>query len=200
MAPRYRSTTIHGATISDGNTKVADCPNVSLMPILSCPDGIPCAGDCYDCKSTRRFPSVRQARMRNWELVQRDPDSYFAGIREYLDHYAPRYFRWHVGGDIPDQDYYREMCQIAREHPKTHFLAFTKNHALDFRGRPSNLNIVLSMWPNWGNSRKRMPRAWMQDGSEDRIPEGAIQCSGSCEFCGVCWHLKAGQDVYFLKH
>jgi len=196
----HKSVTLSGTTISHGNGKIGDTPNVSLMPILSCPDGIPCAKDCYDCKACRMYPTVRAARQRNWQAALHDRVQYFAGIRQYLERYRPQYFRWHVGGDIPDAVYLREMFKIAREHPQTHFLAFTKNHRLSFRGRPSNLSIVLSMWPNWGNARKRMPRAWMQDGTETRIPASAIQCSGSCDNCGICWHLKAGQDVYFLKH
>jgi len=196
----HKSITLGSATISHGNGKIGDTPNVSLLPIASCPADVPCRKDCYDCKAVRRHPKVKAARSRNWQAAQHDWVAYFNGIRQYLDRFAPQYFRWHVGGDIPDRDYYREMCVIAREHPKTNFLAFTKNHSLDFRGRPKNLNIVLSMWPGWGNSKKRLPRAWMQDGAEKRIPESAIQCSGSCDSCGICWHLKAGQDVYFLKH
>jgi len=196
----HKSVTLQSATISHGNGKIGDVPNVSLLPIASCPKGIPCAKQCYDCKACRMYPTVRAARSRNWQAAQKDRDQYFAGIREYLQRYHPKYFRWHVGGDIPDQGYYRQMCKIARDHPETSFLAFTKNHSLDFRGRTKNLNIVLSMWPGWGDSRKRMPRAWMQDGSETRIPDSAIQCSGHCDSCGVCWHLKAGQDVYFMKH
>uniref|UniRef100_A0A6M3LX83 Gene product 88 domain-containing protein n=1 Tax=viral metagenome TaxID=1070528 RepID=A0A6M3LX83_9ZZZZ len=197
---KYRSVTLAGATIAHGNHKVADCPNVSLLPIASCPRGVPCAGQCYDVKACRMYPTVKRARQRNWKAARTNPAAYFAGIRQYLAKYQPEYFRWHVGGDIPDQAYYRTMCAIAREFPDVYFLAFTKNHKLDFRGRPQNLNIVLSMWPGWGNSRKRMPRAWMQDGSESRIPDSAIQCSGSCEHCGICWFLKAGQDVWFKKH
>ena len=196
----HKSVTMGKATISHGNGKIGDVPNVSLLPIASCPKGIPCAKDCYDCKASRIYPTVKAARKRNWTAARRSADAYFAGIREYLAKYTPKYFRWHVGGDIPSQDYYREMCAIAREFPETHFLAFTKNHGLDFRGRPGNLNVVLSMWPQWGNSKKRMPRAWMQDGTETRIPESAIQCSGHCDTCGICWHLKPGRDVWFAKH
>ena len=197
---KYKSVTMAGATISHGNGKVGDTPNVSLLPIASCPKGIPCAKDCYECKALRMYPTVKAARKRNWKAAQHKRTEYFEGIRLYLEKYSPKYFRWHVGGDIPDQDYYREMCAIAREFPDTNFLAFTKNHGLDFRGRPSNLAIVFSMWPGWGDSRKRMPRAWMQDGTETRIPADAWECSGQCDNCGVCWHLEPGQHVYFHKH
>ena len=196
----YKSVTLGAATVSHGNTKLTDVPNVSLLPIASCPKDAPCAADCYDKKVCRMYPTVKAARQRNWKAARTNPGAYFGGIREYLAKYQPEYFRWHVGGDIPSQDYYRQMCAIARENPDTHFLAFTKNHGLDFRGRPGNLNIVLSMWPGWGDSRKKLPRAWMQDGTETRIPDHAIKCSGSCEHCGICWHLQSGQDVWFVKH
>lgn len=196
----HKSVTLGAATISHGNGKLGDVPNVSLLPIASCPPGIPCAKSCYDCKAVRMYPSVRAARKRNWKAARTDRDQYFAGVREYLERYGPRYFRWHVGGDIPDQEYYRTMCRIARDFPDVHFLAFTKHHSLDFRGRPRNLNIVFSMWPGWGNTRKRMPRAWMQDGTDTRIPANALQCDGGCDHCGICWHLQAGQNVYFHKH
>lgn len=196
----YKSITLRSATISHGNGKIGDTPNVSLLPIASCPKGIPCAKECYDCKACKLYPTVKAARKRNWDAARKQRAEYFAGIREYLMRYSPKYFRWHVGGDIPDQDYLREMYAIAREYPDTHFLAFTKHHSLDFRRRPENLNVVLSMWTAWGNSRKRMPRAWMQDGTETRIPDSAIQCDGGCDTCGICWHLKPGHDVWFAKH
>jgi len=196
----YRSVTIGAATISHGNQKVGDCPNVSLLPVVSCPRGIPCAHSCYDVKACKLYPTVKAARRRNWVAAKKRPWEYFSGISNYLAKYQPRYFRWHVGGDILDQDYLDRMYGIADAFPDIAFLAFTKHHTLDFRARPANLNIVLSMWPGWGNRRKRLPRAWMQDGSETRIPESAIQCTGSCEDCGVCWHIKSGQDVWFHKH
>jgi hypothetical protein len=197
---KHRSVTLHGATIAHGNGKVGDVPNVSLMPIVSCPTGAPCTHDCYDCKAVRMYPTVREARRRNWESAQNQRDEYFQGIRAYLAKYGPKYFRWHVGGDIPDADYLRRMRATARYYPETRFLAFTKHHALDYRNLPENFNVVFSMWPHWGNTRKRMPRAWMQDGTETRIPENAIRCDGQCDNCGVCWFLRADQSVYFMKH
>lgn len=196
----YKSVTMGAATIAHGNSKVGATPNVSLLPVASCPTGIPCSKDCYDCKAGKMYPTVLAARKRNWKAAQDNRAEYFAGIRAYLAKFRPSYFRWHVGGDIPDADYLRRMYAIAREFFETNFLAFTKHHDLDFRGRPDNLSIVLSMWPRWGNTRKRMPRAWMQDGSETRIPATAIQCSGDCERCGICWHLRKHKNVWFHKH
>jgi len=198
---RFRAVTLHGCTISHGNQKVGHTANVSLLPGASCPDDIPCKRDCYEAKALRMYPTVRRARQRNWKLWRSDPDSYFRGIREYLTRYTPKWFRWHVGGDIPSQDYYTEMKKIAREFPGTNFLCFTKNHDLSFAGRPQNLAIILSMWPGWGSTRKDLPRAWMQDGTETRIPDSAIPCTGSCENCGMCWSLPVvKKDVVFNLH
>jgi hypothetical protein len=197
----HKTKTYAGATVSTGNTKLGDLPNVSLTPIAGCPKGIPCSKQCYACKAYRQYPEVRSCWGRNLKAARKARDKYFAGIDEYLTRHTPKFFRWHVAGDILDQDYLRRMFSIARKHPKTRFLAFTKNHSLRFNGRPRNLTIVLSMWPKWGNTRKKLPRAWYQDGTETRIPDGAIECPGRCDNCGMCWQLpRLGKDVVFHKH
>jgi hypothetical protein len=93
------------------------------------------------------------------------------------------------------------MKLTAREFSDVQFLAFTKMHHLNFRNTPRNLAIYLSMWPEWGNTRKKMPRAWFDDGTDKRIPESAFICPGSkvgCMKCGYhCWTRK---EVVFPKH
>jgi len=189
-------------TISTGNSKLGSIPSVSLPPGTSCIAGAPCRRECYANKAMRMFPSARAAWRKNWRLQRDRRDDYFADISEYIETRAPRYFRWHVSGDIPDQDYLQRMFATARAFPETRFLAFTKRHGLDFRGRPKNLVIVLSMWSGgFGNVRKGLPRAWYQDGTETRVPADAVECPGNCEHCGMCWALPTlGRDVVFHKH
>ena len=129
------------------------------------------------------------------------------GIRQYLEKYQPRLFRWHCYGDIPrgklGERYWRAMKALAREFPDTRFLCFTKRHDTDFRGRPANLTVVLSMWNDFGDTRKRLPRAWFRDPTnpDPRIPDNALECHGNCEACGLCWALpEIGRDVVFDKH
>ena len=66
-----------------------------------------------------------------------------------------------------------------------------------------SLSIVLSMWPDHEvfGIRNDLKKAWMQDGTENRIPEGSVLCPGKCTTCKLCWHLKElGHDIIFNKH
>lgn len=187
--------------LSPGNSKIGKVLNVSLPPVVSCAAGIPCARLCYARKAFRNYPTAREAWEHNWELLQSDRDAFFAGIADRIDEEQPAMFRWWTSGDTPDADCLRRQFALARMFPRVRFLQFTKNHDLDFRGRPHNFALVLSMWPGWGNTRKRLPRAWLDDGTDTRIPHDAIACSGKCDTCGLCWDLaKLGRDVVFAKH
>ena len=120
-----------------------------------------------------------------------------------LQEIKPKFFRWHVGGDIPHPTYYNRMKWIAAEFPKVAFLCFTKRHSetelYDFRTAPNNLRIVASMWPGWGRASNYLPMAWVQDGTETRVPKNAIPCPGKCEHCFMCWKMKANDNVVFTK-
>ena len=192
------------ARISDGNMKLGKIPNVSLTPCKACSPDAPCKKKCYAMKAYRMYPLVRKAWDINTKEVATKREKYFADIRKFLTKKQPKYFRWHVAGDIPDVAYLYEMVQIAADNAAVKFLCFTKRHdiAEQFKNIPPNLEIVLSMWPKWGNaSMKGFRRAWMQDGTETRIPANAIECPGFCENCGMCWSLgKLGRDVVFNAH
>ena len=175
-------------------------PSVSLPPVTACGPGMPCYKACYARKAYRMYPNVRTSQDGNHMLAKRNPAEYFGQIRAFLDKRAPRFFRWHVAGDILSQSYLDEMRAIARDYPDTRFLAFTKRHDLKYWGIPGNLAVVFSMWPGWGNTRKNMPRAYMQDGTETRHGD-AIECPGNCTTCGMCWDLvRLGKNVVFPRH
>ena len=133
--------------LSPGNSKIGKVLNVSLPPVVSCPAGVPCGRLCYARKAFRSYPTAREAWEHNWDLLQSDPDAFFAGIADSIDEERPELFRWWVSGDTPDQECLRRQFELARIFPRVRFLQFTKNHGLDFRGRPGNFALVLSMWP-----------------------------------------------------
>ena len=192
--------------IAPGNDKLGGIPNVSLTPGEACGRGVPCHKRCYAMKFLYR-KEVRKAWQENYLLAAQDHRNYFTQIYEYLYkcfvklQRKPAFFRWHVGGDFLDQNYLDCVVSLAERLPTVKFLAFTKRHDLDYRALPVNLTVVFSMWPGWGTTRKQMPRAWMQDGTETRVPANALHCPGGCTDCGMCWNLKdLGRDVVFHKH
>jgi hypothetical protein len=65
------------------------------------------------------------------------------------------------------------MVDVARAFPGIQFLAFTKMHHLDYSSAPKNLTVVFSMFPGMPKPKANMPIAWVQDGTEKRIPESA---------------------------
>ena len=195
-------------SISKGNRKLGSIMNVSTTPGKCCVQGIPCAsGGCYALKAMRLYPGTRAAWGRNEGLAKQDPDSYFTQIAAEVSKTKPPLFRWHVAGDILSSDYLGAMCRIAAANPGTNFLAFTKafeivNRYGDHEAIPANLVIVFSAWPGMTFLNPHGHRvAWMQDGTETRVPEEAISCPGNCESCGMCYELASlGRDVVFHKH
>lgn len=195
--------------ISTGNTKLGKIPNVSLPPVISCPRDTPCATEgCYSFKAYKQYPNVRDARAHNWTILNTDPDRYFQDIADWLEQYQSPYFRFHVDGDIPSDDYFDRMCDLAERFPHTRFLAFTKRAGLKSEKCPPNMVIQQSMWPGWGDPNTDSPRAWLGDDREDRIEELHFTCPKytedhvhTCDECYACWHVEeVGRDVVFPKH
>ena len=195
-------------SISSGNRKLGSVPSTSMTPGRTCPKGVPCLGQgCYALKALRLYPGTRAAWRRNEDLAKHHPDSYFIQIAAQVAKAKPRLFRWHVAGDILNRNYLCGMCRIAFANPQTHFLAFSKafeivNEYEDREAIPANLVIVFSAWPKMTFLNPHGHRiAWMQDGTETRVPEGALECPGNCESCGMCYELdRLGRDVVFHKH
>jgi hypothetical protein len=187
--------------ISKDNSKGVGL-NVSLSPTGACAPGVPCAGDCYAQKSYVRYPMVREAWDANLDAALYHREEYFYQIAAIIGRSRTGYFRWHVAGDILDQDYLMKMKAVAGIFGDVKFLAFTKRHDLDYFGMPENLRVVLSMWPGWGDMcvGGDLPRAWMQDGTETRVPRDAVMCEGKCSDCHACWELAKGSHVIFKKH
>lgn len=191
------------AIISRGNKKIGKTWNVSLPPLLSCRGDVPCRKDCYALKAYKAYPTARAAWDNNLNTYLSDPDGYFQDITDQIDQAKnkPRFFRWHVSGDIPCQHYFDGIKALAAQFPQIRFLAFTKRYNFNYSKLPKNLSIVLSAWPGLPmQNRYRLPVAYMQDGTEKRV-KNALECPGGCDKCGMCWQLKeVNKNVVFHKH
>ena len=191
-------------TISDGNIKVGSIPSISLPPIVTCNKKAPCTkGGCYALHGSFQYPSVKMVYDKNHKTFKRSPKEYFNAIDAWLKIRKPSMFRFHVSGDIPSLTYMSGMIKLAKDNPGVKFLAFSKRYNIIQSPAyiPDNLSIVLSMWTGYKVPKTDLPKAWLQDGIETRIPKDAMECHGFCETCGLCWELKnIGKDVYFNKH
>jgi hypothetical protein len=152
---------------------------------------------------------VRKQWDANLEHLERDMEGFFEEIYKKLSSKITyKFFRWHVGGDLVNAVHFSYIQGIARLLPEIKFLIFTKQYEIinysvsEQFPFPPNLTVVFSGWPGLEmDNPNNFPVAWMDDGTDQRIPEDAIHCFGSCENCGICWSLKGvNKDVKFDRH
>ena len=205
---------VNNITISLTNSKLGSLiPSINLPPIKTCRPDAPCARLCYALRGRWRYSNVQASRENNYQQYLKDPEGYFASIKQFLTSGLVNYkfFRFHSSGDIPEFTYLEMMLKLAREVPETKFLAFTKrfemvNRAVDAHLEiPENMKFVFSAWdkgfevPNPHN----FPVTYVNFCDKTKnpeIPEFAIPCVGSCEKCQACWSLHKGQSVVFHQH
>ena len=207
--------------ISKGNVKMGDVPSVSLPPVATCPNCAGCAKQCYYIRHCCIYPAVIDAVARNLALWRMSPGTYFNSIEDYCNK-ANRgkgldAFRWHVGGDIPDYNYFMGMCRVARNCPDTTFLVFTKNYEVvneavavkgDVDRLPSNLQVIFSAWPGVEMDNPHgFPTSSpaFVDGTVAEVEGKTVHmCGGNCRKCfdngEGCWTLKHGEAVVFPAH
>lgn len=198
--------------ISNGNSKMGAIPSFSLPCGVTCSleARTTCYIDCYYRKHCEDlYPNVRKNARDNFFAFLRWPEWVEEELNKYFSELtAPRLFRIHVGGDFFSVCYLNMWIRIAKKHPNTSFLAFTKQFDVLTQVLrsgikiPENLSIVLSAWPGMEIPqflKAQFPVAWMQDGTENRIPENAVECHDNCAQCGKCWAMD-GKDVVFNKH
>lgn len=189
-------------TLSRGNRKIGRFANVSLAPIVSCGNCCGCKSFCYDLKACLAYPSVLFARCKNFLLARDYRDKYFADIIRGIKNRDRRGkslkgFRWHVGGDILDYDYFCRMVDIARMYPGWDFWTYTKMYHLVNRyvrehggtkaaAIPSNLHIMFSVWYGMPIDNRygfATFRCILKDGSCSGRQQNEFMCPGNCELC-----------------
>lgn len=186
--------------LSKGNIK-GKVMNVSLRPEIDCGNCEFCKDKCYAKKAYRLRPQVRYAWDNNSEAFRSSPFEACESVIEQLVFSKPqKLFRIHVAGDFLNQHHVAAWSMVADQFPKTKFLAFTKMFELDFTTIPKNMKVIYSMWPGMPDENvPEGPRAWVQDGTEIRIPNNAIKCNKLCHECGKCWNLRT-RHVQFNIH
>lgn len=180
-------------SISGGNKKIGRVMNVSLAPIVTCANCVQCQKLCYDIKANLQYKNVITARAKNTALALYSPADYFGQIREALKRrHSNKYFRWHVGGDIPNYSYFNEMVNIAREYPNFRFWTYTKNYAVvnawcdDHGGKaavPANLSIMFSEWRGMPMNNPYHFGEFSVVFNDDPVKPVGHYCPGNCDIC-----------------
>lgn len=200
--------------ISAGNMKLGAIMNISLPPVITCRNCSSCKHYCYAVRSYNRFTDTAAGWNENYMLFLTDPDRYFREISAAVK--LQRFFRWHVSGDIVNQDYFRGMIQVANENPKVEFLAFTKAYhivnAAIAAGAviPENLHLLFSAAPGVVMENPyKIPECHINfaDPALNTYKGGAeyeYKCGGNCTECAVngcgCFFLKAGDVTIIDQH
>lgn len=196
--------------ISSQNSKMGPVASVSLLPYLTCPDCVAtsCGPKCYAARFATRRPGTLRAWAINTALALFKPNEFWKQIAEFVQ--GVRFFRFHVGGEMPTKAYLHHVVDVATATPKTDFLMFTKrfdwvNEWIDKNGPlPENLHILFSAWQGLEpENPHNMPETNVYS-CADEIRDDWKQCGGCCFNCacrGVgCWQAKHGDTIAFKIH
>lgn len=195
--------------ISKGNSKLGAIPSVSLPSIKTCRQ-CACREKCYAQKLERLRPSVRNAYQHNLEVLRKDPETYWREVEASI--MMSRFFRFHVSGDIPNDEYLTRMVTAAGRNTHCQILCFTKryemvNAFIENGGiLPSNLHMIFSGWVGLDMVNPfSLPEAHVRyRNGFTTAREDAFHCGGNCTECaltdGGCWNLQKGQQVVFDEH
>ncbi len=200
--------------ISGGNAKLGSIMNISLPPVVTCSNCGSCSKYCYAVRSYNRFTGTAAGWNENYLLFLTDPVLYFNCISYAVR--TQRFFRWHVSGDIVNQEYLLGMIRVANENPKCEFLAFTKAYqtvnATIAAGAviPSNVHLLFSAAPGVDMPNPyRIPECHINfaDPALNTYRGGAeyvYHCGGNCTECAIngcgCFFLKPGDVTIIDQH
>lgn len=67
-------------SISRGNSKMGELASVSLPSIVTCRHDCECCKKCYAHRFERRRPNVHETYLRNLQLLNDDPDTYWREV------------------------------------------------------------------------------------------------------------------------
>lgn len=196
--------------ISKGNTKMGDIPSVSLPAGITCRNDCECNKKCYAKKIERLRKSVRNAYKHNYDLLNSSPEIFWREVEASI--MMSRFFRFHVSGDIPNEDYLQRMVQVSERNSHCQILCFTKKYDMVNKflqaspTLPDNFHLIFSVWRNLKYDNPfNLPEAHVRyrDGTTT-VGDNAVECSGNCAECAIteggCWTLKEGEQVVFNEH
>lgn len=181
--------------ISKGNRKIGHTMNVSLLPIFTCANCKKCMEYCYDIKACIQYKNVIKARVNNTVMVKKYMNEYFAQIEKAIQKRRKNFFfRWHVSGDIINEEYLDNMVRIAKKYPHFTFWTYTKNYTcvnnyVSKHGNnrkkaiPANLSIMFSEWQGLPMENHYNFPVFVCIMPDEKFRKGYYKCTGNCNDC-----------------
>ena len=111
-------------------------------------DGPNCRFRCFSATNEARATTVRAARWRNFELLQKAKT--VQGMADLIQNSIPfgvNYVRLHVSGDFFNETYFKAWVNVAINNPAITFYAYTKSLGFWIKHRkslPSNFRLTAS--------------------------------------------------------
>jgi hypothetical protein len=180
--------------VSFGNDKIGKrtTMNVSLLPGITCPQGVSCLKECY-ARKLLYSKTAEHAWLNNTAFAMNDPLGFMDALKEKIAKRRPAFFRWHVAGDVPSEAYQEGMIKMARSFPETRFLVFTKWTCYQWPVPAlPNLRVIFSSWKEvylpdeWRLKELGFHGVAFVEG-DPLAPKDAFKCSGTCDRCRECW-------------
>lgn len=185
---------------------------VSLCPVIDCANCSKCKQWCYDLQSVVITPECQRLRAINSALHKKDPESYWAQVKQLVKAMFVEHLRINVGGDITLFDL-GAIIYMACNCPKTVFHVFTKNYdacnsvLTAYQGKlPPNLKLIYSRWPGVKcDNPYKIPECHVDFGDgKCEAPADSPLCGGNCTKCAFeytgCHGLNRGESVVIKYH
>ena len=197
--------------ITVSNTKLGGhIAQLNFPPGATCRPDAPCKKDCYARRHHFQMQPILHSMQDKLDFYMRNPEGFFKCLDYELTMIPYRFMRYFSSGDIVDDVFFFGMVKLAKQHPGTKFLCFTKKYELVndylYSGKkiPCNLIVVFSNWGEWiCKNPFNLPMAWVML-RDAYIPDNARHCKGFCPECITtsedCWNMAAGDNVKFRKH
>ena len=194
--------------LTSGNTKLGIKILNFNLPRTSCLHKTPaCEKYCYARRNFWNVNSVKKSMQSNFDLSK--SNNFIKHISAQITYRkikdGIKYIRIHSSGDFYCQTYFDHWNEIAKEHPDTVFLAYTRNYDIDFSNRADNFKIYFSIDDTTEKVNPTINlKAYVIDKGPVKkhmlkIPEtNSFMCDSKCKKCKFCY--LSNMNVTFVKH
>lgn len=171
----------------------ADCPSRKLGLCNVTNKGF----KCYALKAEQQYPNTVPNARKRQENYWRSTDAYTIAkqIKQKVDRRRKytRFLRFNESGDFHNQEDIEKLSNVARIIKPMGIITYgyTARSDLDF----SNADFLVK---GSGHSRGNNGQTTVI-GKNEVIPDGYIECPGSCKKCNLC-KINVPHNIAFRKH